>query len=157
MIIYQNTIIGEIGIMAEAGHITRLILPGGSRPAASPHADTPADKDLINKAFIQLKEYLSGQRQTFSLPLAPAGTPFQQQVWQALLAVPYGKTASYKDIAVAVGNPRAVRAVGGANNRNPIAIFIPCHRIVGADGSLVGYGGGLTLKKFLLESEKRMI
>lgn len=105
------------------------------------------------EALGQLREYLAGQRRHFSLSLSPRGTPFQQQVWAALRDIPYGETRSYRQIAETVGRQKAFRAVGMANNRNPIAILIPCHRVIGADGSLVGYGGGLTLKSRLLALE----
>ena len=101
----------------------------------------------------QLKAYLAGRLRDFDLPLAPQGTPFQQKVWAALAAIPYGETRSYKQVAEAVGCPRGCRAVGLANNRNPIAIVIPCHRVIGADGALVGYGGGLPIKECLLRLE----
>lgn len=101
----------------------------------------------------QLEEYFAGTRQAFDLPLAPAGTAFQQQAWQALLDIPYGSTASYREQAVRIGNVKAVRAVGLANGRNPIAIIIPCHRVIGSDGSLTGYAGGLPIKRALLEHE----
>ncbi|MFE6796440.1 methylated-DNA--[protein]-cysteine S-methyltransferase [Paenibacillus chitinolyticus] len=101
----------------------------------------------------QLEEYFSGQRRSFDLAFDLRGTEFQLRVWKALLSVPYGATASYKDIAAAIGSPQAVRAVGGANNRNPVPIVIPCHRIIGAGGQLVGYGGGLSVKTALLELE----
>ncbi|MEC0248822.1 methylated-DNA--[protein]-cysteine S-methyltransferase [Paenibacillus chitinolyticus] len=101
----------------------------------------------------QLEEYFSGQRRSFDLAFDLRGTEFQLRVWKALLSVPYGATASYKDIAAAIGSPQAVRAVGGANNRNPVPIVIPCHRIIGAGGQLVGYGGGLPVKTALLELE----
>ncbi|WP_217561354.1 methylated-DNA--[protein]-cysteine S-methyltransferase [Paenibacillus sp. GbtcB18] len=103
----------------------------------------------------QLEEYFSGQRSSFDLAFDLRGTEFQLRVWKALLSVPYGATASYKDIAAAIGSPQAVRAVGGANNRNPVPIVIPCHRIIGAGGQLVGYGGGLSVKTALLELEGR--
>lgn len=108
---------------------------------------------LLAETMRQLDEYFAGKRRDFDLPLAPKGTPFQQSVWAALLQIPYGTTASYGQIAAAVGNPKASRAVGMANNRNPISIIIPCHRVIGSDGSLVGYGGGLPIKKQLLELE----
>ena len=97
------------------------------------------------------------KRKNFDLPLLKEGTPFQISVWNALEKIPYGETRSYKDIAIAIDNPKAVRAVGMANNRNKIAIFIPCHRVIGADGKLVGYGGGLHIKQFLLELEEVQI
>ena len=101
----------------------------------------------------QLQEYFDGKRTTFDMPLDIEGTAFQQQVWKALLNIPYGKTKSYMDIAKAVGNPKTIRAVGLANGQNKIAIIIPCHRVIGSDGSLTGYAGGLSRKKWLLEFE----
>lgn len=108
---------------------------------------------IADQAVRQLQEYFSGQRQRFDLPLEPAGTAFQQRVWRALLTVPFGRTASYKDIALQLGDVNAVRAVGMANSRNPIGIIIPCHRVIGADGSLTGYAGGLDKKRWLLQHE----
>lgn len=109
---------------------------------------------LLCLAAQQLREYLSGGRRTFSLPLAPRGTPFQRAVWRALCDIPYGQTRSYAQVAAAVGNPRAARAVGMACNRNPIGILIPCHRVVGANGALTGYAGGMDKKAALLELER---
>lgn len=108
---------------------------------------------LLDEAERQLTEYFAGRRREFDLPLAPAGTPFQREVWDALRTIPYGRTCSYGDIARAVGRPKACRAVGMANNRNPLPIVIPCHRVVGASGSLTGYGGGLDIKAMLLKLE----
>lgn len=102
----------------------------------------------------QLEEYMAGTRTEFDLPLKPEGTEFQKKVWNALLLIPYGETKSYKDIAVLIDNPKGCRAVGMANNRNPIPIIIPCHRVIGANGSLIGYGGGLDIKVKLLELER---
>ncbi len=110
---------------------------------------------LHRKAAEQLREYFDGKRKVFDLPLAPVGTEFQMRCWDALLEVPYGETRSYGDIARAAGSPKGFRAVGMANNRNPIAMIIPCHRIIGSDGKLVGYGGGLDIKVFLLELERK--
>ena len=101
----------------------------------------------------QLTLYFSGRLQTFDLPLGPKGTPFQQDVWRALTTIPYGKTVSYADIAKTIGRPDAVRAVGAANGQNPIPIVIPCHRVIGSNGSLTGFGGGLPMKRALLELE----
>ena len=120
------------------------------RAAGLKKAETP----LIQKAASQIKEYLDGKRKQFKLPLAPRGTEFQLAVWRALEKIPYGETRSYKEIAAAIGRPKAVRAVGMANNRNPISIIVPCHRVIGHDGKLVGYGGGLPLKQRLLELER---
>lgn len=109
---------------------------------------------LLKEAGRQLQEYFSGQRKKFSLPLAPAGTVFQHSVWNALKDIPYGETRSYGQIARTLGKAKAARAVGRANNKNPISIIIPCHRVIGADGKLVGYGGGLDKKAYLLALEK---
>lgn len=103
----------------------------------------------------QLDEYFQGKREIFDIPLAPEGTPFQLKVWESLKNIPYGETRSYKDIAIQIDNPKGYRAVGMANNKNPIPIIIPCHRVVGANGKLVGYAGGLDKKTFLLELERR--
>jgi len=108
---------------------------------------------VLEQAAGELAEYFSGVRREFSVPLSPRGTLFQQSVWAELRAIPYGRTAAYADIAARLGNPNACRAVGNANNRNPLPIFIPCHRVVGKNGSLTGYAGGLTAKQFLLELE----
>jgi methylated-DNA-[protein]-cysteine S-methyltransferase len=108
---------------------------------------------LLRRAAAQLGEYFAGARRTFDLPLAPRGTSFQLAVWRALAAIPYGATISYTELASRVGRPAAVRAVGAANGRNPLPIVLPCHRVIGADGSLTGFGGGLPAKRFLLELE----
>jgi methylated-DNA-[protein]-cysteine S-methyltransferase len=112
---------------------------------------------LIKEAYRQLSEYLLGERKRFDLPLNPQGTVFQQQVWKALCDIPYGETRSYKQIAEAIGNPKAVRAVGMANNRNPLLIVVPCHRVIGANGKLVGYAAGIEKKEFLLKLEKSLL
>lgn len=119
-------------------------------PAGCEHKETP----LLKEAFRQLQEYFCGQRKTFNLPLFAEGTAFQQKVWQALQAIPYGQVASYKEIAVRVGNPKACRAVGMANHNNPICIIVPCHRVVGTNGKLTGYAGGIDIKEKLLDLEK---
>lgn len=146
---YQ-TAIGEILIAEEDGAITDLKSTSRLDPQ---FLGKSHETSLLALTIAQLNEYLAGNRQTFDLPLAPQGTPFQRSVWQALRAIPYGETRSYRDIAIAIGNPKAARAVGMANNRNPISYIIPCHRVIGANGDLVGYGGGLELKKRLLELE----
>lgn len=109
---------------------------------------------LLKEANKQLQEYLNGERKRFDLKLKLQGTEFQQRVWEELQEIPYGETNSYKDIAIKVGNEKASRAIGMANNRNPIPIFIPCHRVIGANGKLVGYAGGLDIKEKLLKIEK---
>ena len=113
-----------------------------------------AKTPLLEEAIKQLDEYFKGERKNFHLPLKLKGTEFQKKVWRALLDIPYGETFSYKDVAKNIGNEKASRAVGNANNKNPLPIFIPCHRVIGANGKLVGYGGGLDIKIKLLELEK---
>ncbi|QDS35887.1 methylated-DNA--[protein]-cysteine S-methyltransferase [Brevibacillus brevis] len=116
---------------------------------------TPTRNDAINEsAKKQLEEYFAGNRKTFDVPTVLYGTPFQKAVWNELSNIPYGETRSYKDIALAIGAAKAVRAIGGANNRNPIPVIIPCHRVVGSNGALVGYGGGISIKKYLLSLEE---
>src|SRR5699024_6827707 len=114
-----------------------------------------ASNKILKLTALQLNEYFNKQRQSFDILLNPAGTKFQQQVWTALKQIPFGKTYSYGQIAKAINNPKAVRAVGLANGKNPISIVIPCHRVIGADGSLTGYGGGLDRKKYLLNLENK--
>ena len=113
------------------------------------------ENNITRQAAQQLSEYLSGQRTRFTLPLSPNGTAFQRSVWQQLLTVPYGSTCSYQQIAAALGKQKSVRAVGRAIGQNPIWIMIPCHRVIGKDGSLTGYAGGLSMKKALLELEQQ--
>lgn len=118
-------------------------------------ASAPSDTTtpLLREAERQLRAYFAGELRQFDLPLDPQGTPFQQQVWAALREIPYGEVRSYGQIAAAIGNPKACRAVGMANHRNPLPILIPCHRVCGSDGSLTGYGGGIERKRWLLELE----
>jgi len=143
--------IGCLYVEEKQGAITRLSfsMPPENKCTATAH-QTP----LLKRAALELDQYFSGCRQKFDLPLAPQGTPFMQKVWQQLCAIPYAQTACYQDIAIRIGHPGACRAVGLANNRNPIAVFIPCHRVIGKNGSLVGFGGGLEIKKYLLTLEK---
>lgn len=111
------------------------------------------DNAVLRRVQRQLDEYFAGIRRSFDVPLAPQGTPFQREVWNALARIPYGDTWSYRDVAVSIGKPDAVRAVGAANGRNPIPIVLPCHRVIGSDGALTGFGGGLPTKAFLLRLE----
>lgn len=120
-------------------------------------ACTEGRNDLTELAFRQVMEYLDGRRRTFDFPYILRGTPFQRQVWQALCSIPFGETHTYREIAAAIGNPRACRAVGMANNKNPITIAVPCHRVIGSDGRLVGYAGGLEMKRALLALERRVV
>lgn len=150
--------LGPLTVAATAEALVRIDF-GRTDPAAptDPEAyatTAPRAAALLRRAARELEEYFAGERRDFTLPLAPAGTPFQQRVWRALEAIPYGETRTYAQIAAAVGNPRAVRAVGGANHRNPLPVVIPCHRVIGADGSLTGYAGGLERKTLLLGLER---
>jgi methylated-DNA-[protein]-cysteine S-methyltransferase len=131
--------------------------PGGKNGAKrEPTPDEiAAGKKVVQETVRQLKAYFAGKRQDFDLTLAPSGTVFQRQTWQALQKIPWGTTISYGELARRLGRPKAVRAVGAANGRNPISIIIPCHRVVGSDGSLTGYGGGLAVKRQLLELEAK--
>ena len=146
-----NTPIGKIRLTDNGEAITSLAFVGVNDDNAVVLNETP----LIHRAFCQLDEYFRGVRRNFDLPLCPHGTEFQKKVWQALLKIPYGEVCSYIDIANEIGSAKAFRAVGGANNKNPIPIIIPCHRVIGKNGKLVGYAGGLEIKKFLLEIESK--
>jgi methylated-DNA-[protein]-cysteine S-methyltransferase len=174
-IFYYQTDLGHIGIAEEDNKITNVFL----KPDICQMQDADLNKysdlkdsteqnscvnsknyclketDILKEAYSQLYEYLQGKRQVFSVPLAPYGTEFMKSVWKCLCDIPYGETKSYKDIAKAIGNEKACRAVGQANNRNRIPIFIPCHRVIGTNGSLIGYNSGLQVKKLLLEIEKQ--
>lgn len=139
--------IGLLHLVANAEAITGLRFAGEPAPAVT--EPTP----LLTEAAAQLRAWLEGRLRDFDLPLMPAGTAFQQEVWAALRQIPYGATRTYREQALAIGRPAAVRAVGAANGRNPIPILIPCHRVIGADGSLTGFGGGLPAKRWLLGHE----
>lgn len=143
---YLNSPIGFIKITANDETINEVTF------VENEEEDKP--NALTQEAVNQLMEYFEGKRKVFDLPLSPIGTPFQQAVWKALCSIPYGETRSYGEIAKMIGNPKASRAVGMANNRNPISIIIPCHRVIGASGKLVGYGGGIDKKIYLLNLEK---
>jgi methylated-DNA-[protein]-cysteine S-methyltransferase len=149
-IYFYETDIGNIGIAENDGEITNVYFGKIRLPQDMKINETY----ILKEAAKQLRSYLTGGLKEFSLPLAPAGTDFMKKVWEELCKIPYGKTASYKEIAEKIGSPKAARAVGLANNRNPIPIFIPCHRIIGANGSLTGYLGGLEIKKKLLDMER---
>ena len=127
------------------------------KPLERLHISDTEIHDSVNDAITQLQEYCDGSRRDFDLPLDLQGTEFQVAAWRALADIPYGHTASYGQQAASIGRPKAVRAIGGANGRNPVAIVLPCHRIVGADGSLTGFGGGIAVKKWLLDHEQSML
>lgn len=150
---FYQTDIGKIGIAEENNQITNVFFESDACPDENNW--TFKETELLREAASQLKDYLQGKRQKFQLPLAPTGTDFMKGVWECLCDIPYGETKSYKEIAETVGNSKASRAVGLANNRNPIPIFIPCHRVIGKNGKLIGYRGGLQTKSQLLEMEKQ--
>ena len=148
MLFYRiNSPIGLLTLAEENDALTAIIF-GSTEHETGKSA-------LLTETAKQLEAYFGGRLKHFDIPLAPRGTEFQQKVWQQLLTIPYGKTATYGEIAAQCGNPKACRAVGGANNKNPIPIIIPCHRVIGASNKLVGYAGGLDIKQKLLDIEKR--
>ncbi|MCG2623306.1 methylated-DNA--[protein]-cysteine S-methyltransferase [Arthrobacter sp. I2-34] len=148
-----DTPIGELTLVAENGALSAIYFPGHKRlPDTSAFgARTEAG---FSEAKRQLAEYFAGERTVFTLPLAPRGDAFQLKVWELLQTIPYGQTRTYGQLARQLGDPHLAQAVGNANGRNPLSIVVPCHRVIGADGSLVGYAGGLERKRFLLELEE---
>ncbi|MDE5679060.1 MAG: methylated-DNA--[protein]-cysteine S-methyltransferase [Lachnospiraceae bacterium] len=150
--VFQSSI-GMLKICEENGSLTRLCLQQEDMGGV-PTQNFEKHSDLLYEAYTQLNEYFAGKRMKFDLPLKAKGTAFQQRVWQELLKIPYGETRSYEDIAVGIGNRRAVRAVGQANGRNPIMIIVPCHRVIHKSGSIDGFACGTEIKRFLLDLEK---
>ncbi len=144
--------IGDLYILEENGYIIQI---SSSYTPSSEYKNEMSE--LLFMAVAQLKEYFIGVRKEFTIPIKLTGTEFQKKVWRKLLDLPYGKLCSYKDIAESIGNPKAVRAVGGANNKNPIMIIVPCHRVVGSNGSLIGYAAGLDKKEYLINLERGVI
>ena len=140
---------GVLRLYAEGDELVAIDLP--DHPGAEA---VDRRTEVLVRTEAQLAEYFAGERRDFDLPLAPQGSGFQVEVWRALLRIPYGETCSYGDIARVVGRPSASRAVGAANGRNPIPIIVPCHRVIGSNGSLTGYGGGLPVKRWLLDHER---
>jgi methylated-DNA-[protein]-cysteine S-methyltransferase len=147
--------VGRLTLVGAGDSLVGLYFDDDSNAAAA-RAGATRDDRRLRMAAAQLEEYFNGARTAFELPLAPEGSPFQKKVWAALRRIPFGETATYGEIARAIGKPAASRAIGGANHRNPIAIIVPCHRVIGADGSMTGYGGGLRRKRLLLELESRV-
>jgi methylated-DNA-[protein]-cysteine S-methyltransferase len=149
--------IGQLLAIANDQGIVALHMLGSKNgPGETQYGRRDPHAKLLCTLQKQLDEYFAGERQVFDLPLAPIGTVFQLQVWRALLEIPFGETRSYGQQANAIARPKAVRAVGAANGRNPIAVIVPCHRVIGGDGTLTGYAGGLSKKEFLLRLERRV-
>lgn len=147
-----TSLIGELLLTGDANGLSGIQMePHGPLPAGAVR-----DDELFADAIVQLREYFNGDRTSFDVALSPVGTPFQLRVWKTLRRIPYGTTISYGELARRVGNAKAARAVGLANNRNPLPIIVPCHRVIGADGSLTGYGGGLERKRVLLDLEAEL-
>lgn len=152
-IFFYETDIGKIGIAENGKAITNVYFNNGQILEEFNIEET----DLLRKAGKELKEYFNGERTEFDIPLEVDGTDFRKSVWKELCNIPYGETCTYGDIAKRIGNPKASRAVGLANNKNRIPIFIPCHRVIGANGKLVGFAGGIEIKKYLLDLESKRI
>lgn len=150
-----DTPIGPLTLVADDDQLVAVYMDGHAHHPGSDALGEPGDGGVLDDAAQQLTEYFAGDRTTFDLPMRPIGTDFQVRVWRALQQIPYGVTWSYRELATAVGNPAASRAVGLANGRNPLSIVIPCHRVIGADGSLTGYGGGVERKRWLLDLERQ--
>lgn len=150
---YMNSPIGKLLLAGEPDALKLISFETG-RHVQQPAAGWQEDEAPLRPAMQQLDEYFAGERRDFDLPLQPEGTPFQQSVWRALCDIPYARTESYGGLAKRIGRPRAMRAVGAANGLNPLPIVIPCHRVIGANGSLTGYGGGLPIKQQLLALER---
>jgi methylated-DNA-[protein]-cysteine S-methyltransferase len=148
--------LGPLVLVGTESALTAIWLPSGHDGSLRPDPSWAETRAPFAEPVRQLNAYFAGTLRQFDLRLAPEGTPFQQRVWQALREIPYGETVSYRELARRIGRPAAVRAVGAANGRNPLAIVVPCHRVIGSDGGLVGYGGGLPAKSLLLELERRV-
>ncbi|GGK01272.1 methylated-DNA--protein-cysteine methyltransferase [Luteimonas terricola] len=149
---HMDTPIGVLTLAADDIGLCRIDFPPPPPPPAGEEW-LEGSNDVLVETRRQLEEYFAGKRRDFDLPLSPHGTDFQRNVWATLAAIPYGRTWSYRDLALRIGKPSAMRAVGAANGRNPLPIVLPCHRVIGADGSLTGFGGGLPTKAFLLRLE----
>jgi len=152
---YLDSPIGRLLLAGAADGLLMISFPSGRRPR-EPSASWIRDDGALAEAIAQLRSYFAGERREFTLPLRAGGTPFQERVWDALRQVPFGATISYGELARRIGQPLAARAVGAANGANPLPIVVPCHRVIGADHSLTGFGGGLETKRFLLAHEARL-
>lgn len=151
MMFFYDTAIGKIGISENGKAVTNIYFKDECLGNEEQLVETP----IIKKAFKQINEYLDGKRKIFDFPIEIIGTEFQKSVWKALQEIPYGETKTYKEIAIAIGNEKACRAVGMANNKNPLPIVVPCHRVIGTNGKLVGYAGGLNIKENLIQIENQ--
>ena len=152
---YLESPVGPLLLAGDADGLMLISFPCGRRPR-EPSASWVRDEGVLAEPIAQLRSYFAGELREFSLPLRPQGTPFQNRVWSALQAVPFGVTISYGEFARRIGQPAAARAVGAANGANPLPIVVPCHRVIGGDHSLTGFGGGLSTKRFLLTHEARL-
>jgi len=148
--------VGSLTLVADEAGVRQINFPQNGKPSA-PDSGWHEDASALRETIRQLRAYFAGEIESFDLPLAPAGTTFQQKVWSDLRKIPYGETISYGELAKRIDNPKASRAVGLANGSNPIPIVIPCHRVIGSNGKLTGYGGGLPIKEKLLALEKRQL
>jgi methylated-DNA-[protein]-cysteine S-methyltransferase len=153
---YLSSPIGSLLLAADNTGLREITFPKNGAPSL-PQPEWIEHSSVFAEPIRQLRAYFAGGLETFDLPLAPQGTPFQQKVWSKLLNIPYGETISYGELAKRIGNPNASRAVGLANGSNPIPIIIPCHRVIGSNGKLTGYGGGLPIKEKLLALERRQL
>jgi len=150
-----RTPIGEIYLVGQSGILQKIYLPGQQPQLMDSHWEKAPE--AFKEAARQITEYLSGKRREFTLPIEVRASPFQQSVYEEVAKIPYGDTLSYQEVANRLGNPKAVRAVGAANGKNPLPIVIPCHRVLGSSNQLVGYSGGLELKRYLLEFESKQL
>jgi len=150
---FETPLIGTLTLVGDEEGLRHIVFPKEKDPVII-RGDWKNEHGFFARVKAQLQAYFNGELKQFDLALAPVGTPFQLKVWQVLRSIPYGELVSYKTVAEAIGNPKAVRAVGAANGRNPIPIVVPCHRCIGSDGSLIGFGGGLETKKRLIDLEQ---
>ena len=152
LVIHESPL-GPLRLISDGQALAAVVFEHHSKPVPLLAQARPGGDGILDEARRQLDEYFAGRRRTFELPLSPRGTDFQRRVWRALRDIPFGMTRSYGHLAEELGSPKAMRAVGGANGRNPISIIIPCHRVIGASGELTGFSGGLQHKRFLLALE----
>jgi methylated-DNA-[protein]-cysteine S-methyltransferase len=154
-LVIHDSPVGPLSLVSDGQALAALAFEHHEKTIRPLIGAEPGSDAVLDEARRQLDAYFAGRLQRFDLPLAPRGTPFQERVWMALRDIPYGTTCSYGDLAAALGAPKAVRAVGGANGNNPLSIIVPCHRVIGAGGALTGFGGGLDRKRYLLTHEQK--